>query len=322
MARYSGKLARRTQTTVDAEPVRLLLVEDNPRHVELLRQSFGEAGVAYAGAAPYELAVAGTLAAAIERLARRDVDVVLLDLTLPDGTGLDPILKIRERHPDLPLIALTALGDDRLPSQAVQAGAQDYLMKGKLSGELLARTIRHAVELNRLQAALRSLSFLDGLTGLYNRRGFVTLTEPHLKLAQRVKGRFLIVSADVKSLAAVNKAAGYEAGDRLLRDVAEILKKSFRDSDLLARLEGGAFMVLAADAATDKATVIVERINQHVAAYNGMTLRPYTLTLAVGFTPFDPRTSVPVEDLMARAVEARRGTPRRRRSSQQRRAAE
>jgi hypothetical protein len=81
-------------------------------------------------------------------------------------------------------------------------------------------------------------------------------------------------------------------------------------------------MVLAADAATDKAAVILDRIAQHVAAYNGMTLRPYTLTLAVGFTSFDPRATAPIEDLMARAVDARRGTPRRRRSSRQRRAVE
>ena len=322
LARYSGKLARRTQTTVDAEPVRLLLVEDNPRHVELLREAFGEAGVAYAGAAPFELAVAGTLAAALDRLKGGAVDVVLLDLTLPDAQGLDPILRIRERYPDVPLIALTALGDDRLPALAVQAGAQDYLMKGKLSGELLARAIRHAVELNRLQAALRSLSFLDGLTGLYNRRGFVTLAEPHLKLAQRVKGKFLVVSADVTGLAAINGAASHDEGDRVLRDVADILKKSFRDSDLLARLEGGAFMVLAADAATDKASVITDRIAQHVSAYNGMTLRPYTLTLGVGYTAFDSGRAAPIEDLMVQAVESRRGRPRKRRSSRRQRATE
>ena len=295
--------------------MRILLVEDNPRHAQLLEAALGEAGVAYAGAPPYELVTTASVAQCLERLGAGPVSVVLLDLTLPDGSGLEALLRVRERFPDVPIIVLTALGDDRLPAQAVQAGAQDYLMKGRITGDLLARTIRHAVELNRLQMALRSLSFLDGLTGLYNRRGFVTLAEPHVKLAQRVKGKFLVVSVDVAGLAEINKVAGFEEGDRVLRDVAEVLRRSFRDSDVLARLDGGAYMVLAADAATEKASVLTDRIAHHAAQYNGRTLRPFTLVLNVGFTPFDPAAGAAIEDLMARAVEARRAQPRRRRSS-------
>lgn len=260
-----------------------------------------------AGAPPYELYHAASLGEGLARLADGGIDLVLLDLSLPEGDGLEPLIELRERFPEVPVVALTPYGDDVLPGQALQAGAQDYLTKGKISGELLSRTIRHALEVNRLQSALRRLSFLDGLTGLYNRQGFVMLAEPHLKLAQRSKGKLLVVSADVDGLGEINQTVGYEEGDRVLRDVAQILRVCFRDSDLLARLDGGTFAALAADAAADKAGVIARRIERRVSEYNGLTLRPYTLKLSVGCSVFDDAEAPRIEDLLARAAEARLG---------------
>ena len=310
MRRSSAKLSRRTLSGLDSESLRLLLVEDNPRHAQLLREAMGDAGAAFAGAAPYELLHATTLAAGLETLATGGVDLVLLDLSLPDAAGLDALLRVRELHPDVPVIALTGLNDETLAAQALQAGAQDYLTKGKIGGSLLARSIRYAVQLNRLQVAMRALSFIDNLTGLYNRRGFVTIAEPHVRLAQRVKGRLLVASADVAGLAAINQAAGYDGGDQVLRDTAELLRRTFRDSDLIARLEGGAFMVLALDATMDKSPIIAARLKHQVDGYNAQTIRGYTLAVAIGFTGYDPTAGAPIEDLMARAVEARRAERR------------
>ena len=306
MARYSGTLARRILGPLDSASARLLLVEDNPRHAQLFREALGEVGVAVAGAPPFELDHVATLAAALERLAAGNIDLVLLDLTLPDGQGLDPLIELRARYPDAPVVVFTTSSDDLLPAQALQSGAQDYLAKGRITSEMLARTIRHALEVNRLQSALRSLSLLDGLTGLYNRRGFVTLAEPHLKLAQRAKGKFLVFSIDVAELAAISEAVGLDEGDRVLRDVAEILRRCFRDSDLLARLEDGAFAVLAADAGPDTTALITGRIARLVAEYNGMTLRAYTLALTVGCAPADAAQGAPIETLLQQAAEARR----------------
>ena len=310
MRRSSAKLSRRTLAGLDVEALCILLVEDNPRHAQLLREAMGDAGAVFAGAAPYELIDATSLAAGLEALAAGHVDLVLLDLSLPEAAGLDALLRVRELHPDVPVIALTGLNDETLAGQALQAGAQDYLSKGKIGGSLLARSIRYAVQLNRLQVAMRALSFIDNLTGLYNRRGFATLAEPHMRLAQRVKGRFLVASADVAGLAAINQAAGYDEGDQVLRETADLLRRTFRDSDLIARLEGGAFMVLAFDATLDKSPIIAARLQRHVDAYNAQTIRRYTLAVNIGFTGFDPAAGVPIEDLMARAVEARRAEPR------------
>jgi diguanylate cyclase (GGDEF)-like protein len=313
--RSSAKLARRTISGFDSAPIHILLAEDNPRHAQLLREAMGEAGVAFAGAAPYELTDARTVAEALDHLAAGGLDLVLLDLSLPDGSGLDGLLRIRELYPDTPVIALTGMNDETLAAQALQAGAQDYLSKGRISGSLLARSVRYATQLNRMQVALRSLSFIDNLTSLYNRRGFVTLADPHVRLAQRVKGKFLVVSVDVGGLAAINAASSYDEGDTVLRDTAELLRRTFRDSDILARLEGGAYIAFAVDAPEEKAPIITARLQQQVASYNQQTIRGYTLVLNAGVAAFDPEVGGTIEDLMARAVEARRATRRPRRSS-------
>src|SRR5512135_717408 len=226
LSRPSGRLARQAQADIGTEASRILLIEDNPRHAQLLREALGEVVPAVSGLVPYDLTHVPGLAEGLERLSNQEFDVVLLDLSLPEAPGLDALVRIRERHEDVPVIALTARGEDDLAIQSIQAGAQDFLQKGRITGELLTRAIRAAVHISNLQAALRSLSFIDGLTGLYNRRGFVTLGDPYIKRAQRQKGQFLIVSADVAGLKQINTIAGYDEGDRVLRAVAEILKKT------------------------------------------------------------------------------------------------
>lgn len=312
MRRSSSRLARRTLTGIEIDPVRVLLIEDNPRHARLLENAMGEAGVAFAGAAPYELSHAPRLSQGLTRLGKGGVDVVLLDLSLPKTSGLEPLQRVRERDPDVPVVALTGLNEDNLAAQALGAGAQDYLTKGKFSASLLARSIRYAVQVRRLQMGMRSLSLNDGLTGLHNRRGFLHLTEPHVKLAQRTKGRFLVVSADVAQLRDINRVAGHDEGDRVLRETAVLLKGTFRDCDLVARIEGSAFAVLAADAALDKHAIIAARVAEHVRRYNGMTVRLYNLVVNLGFAAFDGSGTATIEDLLQRAVADRVGArPRR-----------
>lgn len=312
MRRSSSRLARPTLTGIQGDPVHVLLIEDNPRHARLLQEAMGEAGAAFAGAVPYEFTHAPRLSQGLNRLGKGKVDVVLLDLSLPNATGLEPLQRLRERDPDVPVVALTGLSDDRLAAQALGAGAQDYLTKGKFSSSLLARSIRYAVQVRRLQLGMQSLSLIDGLTGLYNRRGFFSLTEPHIKLTQRSKGRFLIVSADVAELREINRVAGPEEGDRVLRETAELLKRTFRDCDLLGRIEGSSFAVLASDAAPDTRAIIAARLAEQVRAYNGMTVRLYNLVVTLGFAAFDGSAAASIEELLQRAVADRRARrPRR-----------
>jgi DNA-binding response OmpR family regulator len=134
-----------------AEPrvIKLLLVEDDPAHVELVRDSLGEA-------LDHRLALAraATLGEAIRHLVSDSVDVMLLDLHLPDSRGLETFLRAREAAPEVPIVALTALDDAALALGVMQEGAQDYLVKGQADGELLERTLRYAIERKRADRRL------------------------------------------------------------------------------------------------------------------------------------------------------------------------
>ncbi len=129
-------------------PLTVLLVEDNPDDAELLRETLAEG--------PGErvtLRTAETLREGLEELERAPADVLLLDLSLPDSDGLETVQRARAAG-RVPIIVLTGIDDDVLGIEAIHAGAQDYLSKGDLDGALLRRSMRYAVERNRLLAAL------------------------------------------------------------------------------------------------------------------------------------------------------------------------
>ncbi|HEX8274218.1 MAG TPA: ATP-binding protein [Longimicrobiaceae bacterium] len=127
-------------------PTRILLVEDNPGDARLIRETLREAE-----SLPFQLTHADRLAAAEERLAAEAFDVVLLDLSLPDAHGLETVRRTLAAGAEVPIIVLTGLDDETTAVAAVQAGAQDYLAKGRLDGTLLARAIRYAMERKRLE---------------------------------------------------------------------------------------------------------------------------------------------------------------------------
>lgn len=153
----------------------------------------------------------------------------------------------------------------------------------------------------RVQEALRSLSLVDELTGLFNRRGFLMHAEQQLKLARRIDGQLLLVFADLDGLKPINDMLGHQAGDNAIRDAAEALRRSFRESDILARLGGDEFAVLATATDGHAVEVIRDRLQQHIDAHNGRGERPYQLSLSVGIVPYDPANPAPVDELLTRA---------------------
>jgi sigma-B regulation protein RsbU (phosphoserine phosphatase) len=136
----TGSATAVLQTAAD-QPVRVLLIEDNAGDSRLIREFIAESG----GRA-FEVEWAKRLDAGLERLARGDISVVLLDLSLPDSHGIATFLNLRARAPDVPVVVLSGLADETLAVQAVHEGAQDYLVKGQGDGRLLVRALRYAVE--------------------------------------------------------------------------------------------------------------------------------------------------------------------------------
>lgn len=134
--------------------VRALLIEDNPGDARLIREMLREAG---AGQAIVDLGHADRLAAGLDALSTSTVDVVLLDLSLPDSHGMDTFEGVHRVAPTIPIVVLSGLDDENLAVRAVQEGAQDYLVKGRVDGGGLLRSMRYAIERARLEAARRDL---------------------------------------------------------------------------------------------------------------------------------------------------------------------
>src|ERR1700681_4638618 len=126
--------------------LKVLLVEDNAGDARLLREMFTTERPG-----SIELTHLMRLGEALVHLAKGGVDIVLLDMGLPDGHGLDTVRRARAVAPDVPLIVLTGLDDEALAAEAMKEGAQDYLIKGQIENRALPRALRHAIERHRMQ---------------------------------------------------------------------------------------------------------------------------------------------------------------------------
>lgn len=152
-----------------ASPIKVLLIDDEPAQAWLVREYLNSAT-----ANNIELVWADCLAEGLKRLAAGEIEVVLLDLSLPDSFGADTFAKAHARFPMVPIVVLTNLEDEEAGIQLVQAGAQDYLVKGQINAQVLYRTIRHAIErkraadereqlIHQLQKALAEVKTLSGM---------------------------------------------------------------------------------------------------------------------------------------------------------------
>ena len=132
--------------------INVLLVEDNPEHVELLQKQLSSAE----GVATFRLIVEGTLPGSLARLRKGGVDVILLDLSLPESDGIETFLRIFAAAGPAPIVVLSGTNDVALAVETVQLGAQDYLVKGHGDAHLLMRSLHYAIERKRVQLELKA----------------------------------------------------------------------------------------------------------------------------------------------------------------------
>lgn len=284
---------------MSGQRIRVLVVEDDANYANLLTAALsGET------ARIFQVEWVETLQAGLAHLANSSTDVVLLDLFLPGSNGLDTFERVRMHAPEVPIVVLTVLDDDAVALEAVRQGAQDYLVKGQVPAERLSRVIGYAIERHRMQTILRSLSLVDELTHLYNRRGFLNLATQHLKLAQRTKRGLSLAFIDLDGLKQINDTLGHHEGDCALVETAEILKRTFRSSDIMARIGGDEFAILAIEAQEDSGGHLSRRLQDKVREHNAQQERSHELSLSIGIAHLDPQSPSSVEGLMTRADQA------------------
>jgi len=242
--------------------------------------------------------------ASLGRLAKGGIDVVLLAMSLSARRGFATFTELRALAPATPFLFFSDAEDERNGLEAVRAGAQDFLVKSEVDGPVLAHALRLAIERNRLHSALLDLALVDDLTGLYNRRGFLTLATRDLRLARRGNETLLVAFADLDDLKGVNDTAGHAVGDRALRDTAALLRHTFRDSDLVARIGGDEYAVLVRHSGPESAEVLSERLKRQVRDFNRRGARPYRLSISLGFAAHKASTLGSVAGLLDRADRA------------------
>ncbi len=173
---------------------------------------------------------------------------------------------------------------------------------GEAPGRNIA-VVQDITDRKRLEEEIREMSFRDQLTELYNRRGFITLTEQQLKAANRAKRPMRLTFIDCDDLKWINDTLGHEEGDKALVDTANVLRQTFRESDIVARIGGDEFAILSIDATDMNPEAFSKRLQQSIDEYNEKESRPYKLAMSWGTAIYDPESPMSLDKLMSSADE-------------------
>lgn len=243
---------------------RILVVDDNRDNIEIIATRLRFRG--------YEMIEASDGYEALAKVRSDEPDLILLDVMLPDIDGYEISRRIKndDELPFIPIILVTARDSTQDKVAGLDAGADDYLTKPINFPELEAR-VRSMLRIKRLQDELEEknrelerLSISDGLTGLFNHRHIHGLLQEEFERAQRSGDRVSVAMLDLDRFKSINDTYGHQAGDRVLVQLADILRETAREIDRLGRYGGEEFMALLPETDIDEAAVFVERVRREV----------------------------------------------------------
>lgn len=238
---------------------RLLVVDDQPINIQALYRSF---------AADHQVFMATTGRQALQVAEQQRPDLILLDLELPymDGLAVCQALKGQEHTRDIPVIFVTAHGNDEVETRGLEAGAVDFIHK-PINPTVVRARVRTHLTLKQQSDQLRRLAFIDGLTGLHNRRALDERLHTELRHAARTGQPLALAMIDVDFFKAYNDHYGHQAGDDALRAVAQALRHGMlRPVDLAARYGGEEFVCLLPETEASGARAVAERLRAAVQA--------------------------------------------------------
>ncbi|MCK5830678.1 MAG: EAL domain-containing protein [Methylococcales bacterium] len=278
----------REQETVD-----VLFVEDNQGDARLLEIMLSEIQPN-----PVFLHHAASLSQALGLLQTKKIDLILLDLALPDADGLECLKKIQQNNQSVAIIILTGLDDLDFAKKTMQHGAQDYLVKGQGDGHLILRAIHYAIERKQIEQRLTKLAHFDSLTGLANREYFnLTLTRA-IQQAERKKQMIALMFLDLDYFKDINDTLGHAAGDQLLISVAKILISCVRSIDFIARLGGDEFVIILDDICNAKViSRIAEKILSELAKPITLSKQEIVVSSSIGVSVY-PDDAINTNDLV------------------------
>jgi two-component system cell cycle response regulator len=245
-------------------------------------------------------------------LERNSFDLVLLDYLLPDGNGLDFLKTMNSRGIDVPVVFITGQGDEMIAAKAIQAGACDYLTKGKINKDSLLKSIMYALEKARLskevshiQKKIVEMSIRDELTGLYNRRYMEEMLNVEFSRAKTYQTDLSCMILDLDHFKRVNDTFGHVYGDFVLREFAACLKNYTRSSDWRFRYGGEEFTLLVPHTDIHGARRLAEKLRKtyEELVYDNGT-HSTNVTVSIGVASINHHQPHRWEDLIAYADKA------------------
>ncbi len=275
--------------------VRVLLVEDSATDAMILDLAIQATGFCSS------TRTASTVREARDLLRSEEFDVVVTDLRLPDSDGIRTVRELLWVASSVPLVVVSANDDDSLAEQAIQAGAQDYLVKGQYARAALGRIVRHSVERKKTEKRLLRLAMRDQLTGLVNRVFFRERVASALAGARRSSKPFAVMYVDLDGFKGINDSLGHDAGDALIQQAATRLQRAVREEDTVARLGGDEFAILIDDAGAPQDVLrIAERCRQQLARPFELDLQEAKISGSMGLA-FYPEAGDSVDAMLSAA---------------------
>ena len=287
--------------------IKLLLVEDNSVDAQLTQDLLAEWSLDR-----FEITHASVLADGLTRLSRERFDVVLLDLSLPDTHGLATVTQVLATSPDVPVVVLSGHDDHPLALQALQHGAQDYLVKGEGGTEFLARSILYAIERKKVYIAQGLVPHAQPLLALLARElpqvtdwvgssGHAVLAMEH---EYSESSSLAVMLLDLDRFKAVNDTLGHDIGDQLLKEVATRLMECVREVDTVARMGGDEFTaILEGISGEEDVLVVAKRIVESIGTPFLIGRHRISIGVSIGITLY-PSDDEDLDELLRHADKA------------------
>ena len=267
----------------------IILLEDDANVSHMLSRQLERAG--------YSVRTASTIARARE-LAQGSWDLVILDRHLPDGDGVDLCRELRAADPHAYIVMLTAASSDAAKLEGFACGADDYITKPAQIDELIAR-VRAGLRIVALQKQLLELSQTDPLTALRNRRAFDERLDDAFEHSRRYERPLSLVILDVDHFKSVNDSYGHDAGDAVLRGVANIIAGGTRQTDFAARIGGEEFAILLPETPLFEALQFGEKLRSSIGA---LPVNGHSVTVSIGVANV-PHSRIPSKGELFRAAD-------------------